>query len=392
VKPVEMRVPLFDLEYDERERAAVARVLDSKWLTMGDETAAFEEAFARAQGAKHAIAVSNATAALHMAVRALGIGPGDEVIVPDLTFIATAHAAVFEGAMPVLADCTSENDLTISPTDIERKMTPRTKAIIPMHYGGYPCDMGAIMSIADEHGIAVIEDAAHAPGATWEGRGLGTVGAAGCFSFFSNKNLSVGEGGMITTEDDELARRFRLIRSHGMTAQTLDRHKGHAWGYDIAEVGWNYRMTEIEAALGIVQLEKLCEGNRLRGQWVTLYRRLIAADLPGVTVPFSGFDEGEWSFAGTSAYHLMEVLLPEGASQRAVADAMRAAGVATSVHYRPIHTFTSSHLTTAPAEGLEVVKSIQHRLLTLPLYPGMGEDAVEYVVEALRDALARKVD
>ena len=208
-----MRVPLFDLEYDDRERRAVLDVLDSKWLTMGERTEEFERAFADAQGAAHAIAVSSATAALHLAVRAAGVGPGDEVVVPDLTFVATAHAAVFQGAVPVLADCPSENDLTISPDDIEAKITPRTKAIVPMHYARYPCDMGAIMRLAEERGIAVIEDAAHAPGATWEGRGLGTIGVAGCFSFFSNKNLSVGEGGMFTTEDADLARRFRLTRS-----------------------------------------------------------------------------------------------------------------------------------------------------------------------------------
>ena len=192
---------------------------------------------------------------------------------------------------------------------------------------------------------------------------------------------------MVTTEDEELDRRFRLMRSHGMTAQTLDRHKGHAWDYDIAEVGWNYRMTEIEAALGMVQLEKLAANNEARRRWTVLYKELLAEVLPEVRVPFAGFETGGWHFAGTSAYHLMTVLLPAGASQRAVADRLRDAGVGTSVHYRPIHTFTSSHLTTAPADGLEVVRSVQDRLLTLPLYPGMGEDSVRYVVEALGAAL-----
>lgn len=384
---MQWRVPLFDLEYDERERQAVLDVLESRWLTMGDRTKEFERLFAEKQGVKYALAVSNATAALHMAVRATGAGPGDEVIVPDLTFVATAHAAVFEGATPVLADCVSENDLTISPADIERKITERTKAVIPMHYGGYPCRMDEIRAIAEKAGIAVIEDAAHAPGATYEGRGVGGLGIAGCFSFFSNKNLSVGEGGMITTEDEELYQRFQLMRSHGMTAQTLERHKGHAWGYDIAEVGWNYRMTEMEAALGIVQLDKLAENNAARKRWVALYREIIAEQIPHVAIPFAGFDTGDWAFSGTSAYHLMTVLLPAGASQRAVAEAMRDKGIGTSVHYRPIHTFTSSHLVTAPAQGLEVVEAIQSRLLTLPLYPGMGEDGVRAVVEALQEAL-----
>jgi dTDP-4-amino-4,6-dideoxygalactose transaminase len=255
-----------------------------------------------------------------------------------------------------------------------------------MHYGGYPCDMDAIMAISEEHGLAVIEDAAHAPGATWEGRALGTIGQSGCFSFFSNKNLSVGEGGMLVTDDDELAARFRLMRSHGMTAQTLDRHKGHAWGYDVAEVGWNYRMTEIEAALGLVQLEKLDENNALRGRWAQLYKELITAELPEVHPCFLGFETGEWPYAGTSSYHLMEVLLPEGASQRQTAEQLREKGVATSVHYRPLHTFTGAHLD-HPHEHLNVVEAVQDRLLTLPLYPGMGEDAVRYACNTLKEAL-----
>jgi dTDP-4-amino-4,6-dideoxygalactose transaminase len=384
---VGIRVPLFDLEYDERERDAVLAVLDSKWLTMGERTAEFEERFAAACGAPYARAVANCTAALHLAVRALGIGPGDEVIVPDLTFVATANAVLYEGATPVLADAAGANDLTIDPGDIRRKITPRTKAIVVMHYAGYPCRMGEIMEIAQQHDLRVIEDCAHAPGASWEDRPLGTIGAVGCFSFFSNKNLSTGEGGMLVTSDPEIAEQVRLLRSHCMTAQTLDRHKGHAWGYDVVGLGYNYRLTEIEAALGIVQLDKLTANNDARRRWVARYRELLAG-VPDLEVPFAGFEDGEMAQHGESAYHLMEVLLPEGASQHATAERLAAAGIQTSVHYRPLHTFSSPGLSAAPAQGLDALERIAPRLLTLPLYPGMGEDAVDYVVEALGAALS----
>ncbi|HEY3316901.1 MAG TPA: DegT/DnrJ/EryC1/StrS family aminotransferase [Coriobacteriia bacterium] len=383
---MEIRVPLFDLDYDEREEEAVLAVLRSKWLTMGDRTAEFEERFAASAGSPHAVAVANCTAALHLAVRVLGIGPGDEVIVPDLTFVATANCVLYEGAVPVLADVVGFNDLTLDPAEVRRKITPRTKAVIVMHYAGFPCRMDEVTGIAREHGLAVIEDCAHAPGGTFGKRALGTIGDVGCFSFFSNKNLSTGEGGMLTCADPDVAGRLRLLRSHCMTAQTLDRHKGHAWGYDVVDVGYNYRLTEIEAALGIVQLAKLPEANAARRRWVERYRDRLA-EIPGVVVPFAGFEAGEMPQRGKSAYHLMEILLPEGASQQTVAEKLAERGVQTSVHYRPLHTFSSPKLANAPAEGLEKLDAIAPRLLTLPLYPTMGEERVDYVCEALAEAV-----
>jgi len=214
-------VPLSDVKFGIEEINAVTAVLESGWLTMGAVTAEFEKEFAAYTGAKHALAVSNATVALHMACLGLDIGSGDEVIVPSLTFVATANAVRYTGATPVFADITSENNLTISLASIERALTPRTKAVIVMHYGGYACDMPAILAWAEERGLPVIEDAAHAAGSFLDGRHLGTWGKTGCFSFFSNKNLSTGEGGMIVTDDDALAERFRLLRSHGMTSLTV---------------------------------------------------------------------------------------------------------------------------------------------------------------------------
>ncbi|HZU87361.1 MAG TPA: DegT/DnrJ/EryC1/StrS family aminotransferase, partial [Anaerolineaceae bacterium] len=217
---MEWRVPLADLDYGLEEEEAVLGVLRSRWLTMGGVTQEFEAQFARLTGSRHAFAVSNATQALHLACLALGIGPDDEVIVPSLTFVATANAVLYTGAEVRFADILGPDELTIDPASIEQAITPRTKAIIVMHYAGYPCRMREITALAEKHGLAVIEDAAHAPGASLDGKVLGTWGSLGCFSFFSNKNLSTGEGGMVTTDSDELAEHVRLQRSHGMTSLT----------------------------------------------------------------------------------------------------------------------------------------------------------------------------
>ena len=265
---MDWQVPLSDIDLGDAEIEAVEKVLRSRWLSMGPVTQQFEAAFAAMCGAKHAFAVSNGTTALHLAYAALGLGPGDEVIVPALTFVATANAIRYTGATPVFADVTSLDDLTISPADIAAKITPRTRAIAVMHYGGYLCDMDAILALAGQHGLAVVEDACHAPGATYDGRGAGTLGDVGCFSFFANKNIAIGEGGMVTTNRDDLAERIRLLRSHGMTTLTWDRHRGHAASYDVVATGFNYRLDEIHSALGLAQLGKLLENNRRRADLV----------------------------------------------------------------------------------------------------------------------------
>ena len=206
------KYPLSDIDIDKREIEAVKEVLCLKWLTMGEVTQKFEDEFQKFIGVKHAIAVTNCTAALHLALKGLGIGHGDEVIVPSLTFVATSNAILYVDAKPVFADITSLDNWNISPEDIEKKISSRTKAIIVMHYGGYPCDMDSINYIAEKHNLFVIEDAAHAPGAEYNGKKCGSLSDVGCFSFFSNKNMTTGEGGMITTDDDALANKIRLMR------------------------------------------------------------------------------------------------------------------------------------------------------------------------------------
>lgn len=377
---MQINIPLADLEYDAAEEQAALEVLRSRWLTMGAVTQEFESAFAQLLGVKHALAVSNGTHALHLACLALGIGPGDEVIAPALTFVATANAVLYTGAEVRFADIISRSELTISPAAIESLITPRTRAIMVMHYGGYPCRMPAILDIARRHKLAVIEDAAHAPGASLQGRALGTWGDAGCFSFFSNKNLATGEGGMLVTNRDDLAERVRLLRSHGMTTLTWDRHRGHAFSYDVVALGNNYRIDEIRAALGLAQLDKLAANNARRAALTRHYRqKLQELALPGVEIPFA-------AAAGQPAYHLLPLLLPPGADRQQVMQHLRAAGIQTSIHYPPIHHF-SYYRQHYPAVVLPETEAAAAAELTLPLYPSLPVESVNEVLLSLQQAL-----
>ena len=270
------RVPLFKPDLDDRERKAVEEVLRDGWLSMGERTDAFERGFADSLGhGAGAVTVSNGTAALHLALLALGIGPGDEVIVPSLTFIADLNVVRMVGARPVLADCTSLQDWNMDPSDIRRRIGARTRAVMIVHYAGFPCDMDAICKTCREARIALIEDCAHAVGAGYQGKQCGTFGEVGCFSFFANKNLAVGEGGMLVSTREEILHSARLLRSHGMTSLSLDRYNGRSFSYDVTMPGLNYRMDEIRSAIGIVQLEKLRGGNDRRAEIWNLYRRLL---------------------------------------------------------------------------------------------------------------------
>lgn len=378
------KIPLSDLYFGPEEAEAARSVVASGWLTMGERTQAFERALGEAFGATGVLALTNCTAALHLAYLAVGVGPGDEVICPSLTFVATANAALTAGADVVLADVLGPHDLTIEPADIERKITPRTKAIAVVHYAGYPCDMDAILAIAEKHRIAVIEDAAHAPLATYKGRGLGTIGDVGCYSFFSNKNLSTGEGGAIVARTEELQKKLKLMRSHGMTTLTLDRHKGHAFSYDVVLAGQNYRIDEIRSAIGLVQLGRLAEGNRMRRAVVERYHDKLAQD-GRFGLPFQGFAA---KGIGESAYHIMPVLLPEGTPREAMMAAMKARGIQTSVHYPPIHAF-SFHGDTPRVrrDNLPKTDALAPRELTLPLFPRMTEAQVDEVCASLAASL-----
>ncbi len=374
---MEWRVPLADVKLGIEEENAVLEVLRSGWLTMGEVTQAFEHELAAYVGAKHAFAVNNATAALHLACLAVGLGEGDEAIVPSLTFVATANAVRYTGAEAVFADIESEDWLCISPRAIEEKITGRTKAIVVMHYAGFACDMHEILRIADKYGLAVIEDAAHAIGASLDGKALGTWGDVGCYSFFGNKNMTTAEGGLLVTDDDRLAEKVRILRSHGMTTLTWDRFKGHASTYDVVDLGYNYRIDEIRAAIGREQLKKLPAGNARREVLVGRYRQALREKAPSLGLPFS-------EKRGVSSQHIFPVLLPEGVDREAFREAMKRDGIQTSFHYPPVHQFA---IYRQDGEELWMTENVARRQVTLPLFPGMTEEQQDWVVESVVKAL-----
>jgi dTDP-4-amino-4,6-dideoxygalactose transaminase len=375
------RVPLADIDFGPEEEAAVLEVLRSRWLSMGGITQQFQQEFAAFIGAKHCLAVANGTAALHLACLASGLGPGDEVILPSLTFVATANAVRYTGAVPVFADIESLDWLTISPRAIEACITERTRAILVMHYAGFACNMPAILDIAKSHHLKVIEDSAHAIGSKLDGRMLGTWGSIGCYSFFSNKNMTTGEGGMLATDDDDLAERLRILRSHGMTSLSWDRHQGRVSTYDVVDLGYNYRIDEMRSALGRVQLKKLSSGNQRRKQLTALYNELLAELAPDLQVPFR-------EARGEPCYHIMPVLLPAGADRFQFMEGMKAEGVQTSIHYPPIHRFHIYQQDGFRSRNpLTLTEEAADREVTLPLYPTMQNEQVECVARAAQHVL-----
>jgi dTDP-4-amino-4,6-dideoxygalactose transaminase len=373
-------VPLSDVVGDAELVTAAAEAVRSGWWSAGPEVARLEERFAETTGAQHAIALSNGTAALHVALLAVGAGPGTEVITPSLTFVAAANAARHTGATPVFCDILGPHDLNLDPADFEAAITPRTKAIVALHYGGFPCDIDSVLDVAARHGVAVIEDAAHAVGATSGGRACGTFGSLGCFSFFSNKNLPIGEGGMIVTDDDDLAARVRLLRSHGMTTLTWDRHRGHASTYDVLLPGFNYRLDEIRASMALVQLGRLAAANARRARLADEYfSRLDGTS--GLRVSFAEREDRQ-----TAAHHLAVVVLPPGIDRDELRETLTEAGIQTSVHYPPIHRFAAyAGLGNRP---LPRTDAIADRILTLPLYPGLSDELLELVADRLVEAVS----
>ena len=378
------KVPLADVEIDAEEINAVTNVLRSRWLSMGPVTAEFEGRFREYIGVKHAFAVANCTAALHLAHMALGAKPGDRIICPSLTFVATANAIRYTGATPVFADITSADDLNNSPAAIERSIDESTKGICVLHYAGYPCDMPRILEIAKRHNLYVVEDAAHAVGAAaWmpnaEGsspalRKCGSLGDIGCFSFFANKNMTTGEGGMVTTNDDELAGRIKLLRAHGMTSLTWDREKGHSVGYDVLALGYNYRIDELRAAIGLVQLGKLEQNNRRRAAVAQIYRDAFY-DVADVSVPFGNTNN-------VTAHHIFPILLKTPEARSGFIQFMRDREIQTSIHYRPVHTF--SNYRSHEAASLPVTDDVAARIVTLPLYASMTSEQVGYVIDSVK--------
>ena len=372
------RVQLHKINYDEREYQAVREVLDSGWLTISQKTYDFEAAFSKFLGYDtQCLAVSNCTAALHMALLVLGIGQGDEVITPALTFIADQNVTRMVGAKNVLADITSMEDWSMDGEDIEARITSKTKAVMIVHYAGYACDMERVAAVCKERNLPLIEDCAHTPGADYKGRPLGTFGDIAAFSFFGNKNIAVGEGGMVVTRNPELSAKLKNLRSHGMTVQSFDRFKGRASSYDVESPGLNYRIHEIASALGLVQLRKLEEANNKRKELTEHYFRRLD-DVPSIAIPYRRFSRGKPN------YHIMPVLLSDSVDRNAVIESMKQDGVQTSIHYPAIRLFTAYRDMVNQTPKAEYVSAHE---LTLPIYPTMTHEEVDIVCDALMKSL-----
>ena len=377
--PIQWKVQLFKLNYDEREYTAVMDTLKSGWITMGQRTIDFEEAYAKELGeGTQCLAVANGTAALHIAVLACGVTPGDEVIVPSLTFISDLNVVSVSGAKVVISDVSSFSDWTMDPADIEAKITPKTKAVMIVHYAGYACDIDAIVDICKRHNLKLIEDCAHANGGTYKGRKLGTFGDISAWSFFSNKNLAVGEGGMVATRDPALYKTCKNLRSHGMTVASFDKMKGRAATYDVLEPGFNYRIDEVRASLGLVQLAKLPEANASRTARVARYFARLDRMQDYLSVPFRHFDRG------TPTYHIMPILLHENIDRAKLIDLMKEDGIQTSIHYPSIQSFTAYKDRVGPTPKSQFIS--EHEL-TLPLYPTMTDEEVDLVCDSLEKNL-----
>src|SRR6202140_5399633 len=360
------------------EKAALVAVIDSGWVTMGDRVQEFEQAFARLHQAEESVAVSSCTAALHLILHALGIGPGDEVLVPSLTFVATANSVLYVGARPVFVDIESPQAPLMSLEDAEAKCTARTKAVIVVHFGGYLAHRDAWQSFARRKGLLLIEDAAHAPGLP----AAGTFGEAAAFSFYGNKNMTTAEGGAVIARSRSLRETIRRARSHGMTSGTRQRLDSRSPDYDVTILGFNYRMDELRAAVGLAQLKRLPEWNDIRRRLSLHYRQLIAAHCPSVMVPFSD----PWP----SAHHLMPVVLPTAINRQAVIDRLRKRGIQTTVHYPPAHRLTLYN-DLYPDSHLPQTEEFARRELTLPLHPRMTPETVELVVNSLAAALGAEL-
>lgn len=372
------KIPLFNLNYDKKEESAVVKTFRSKWISTGPKTEQLENKFSRYLEVKHAVAVTNCTAALHLALKILGIKKGDEVIVPSLTFVATVNAIRYVDATPVFADITSYEDFSIDPSDIVRKINSKTKAIIVMHYGGFPCDMDTIMKISNKYKLFVIEDAAHAPGSEFKKNKLGAIGDIGCFSFFSNKNISCAEGGMLATDNALYAKKALLLRSHGMTSLSYSRSRGHATKYDVREFGFNYRLDDIRSTLALIQLKKLKKDLKKRGQIRKMYLECLGGS-EKIILPYKKNKHQ------TSNY-IFPILLKD--SDHKKRDQLRKklaqVGIETSVHYPSVHKF---NMYKNFGYSLPKAEYVSDNEITLPLFYSLTSKNVRSIAKSLIGAV-----
>lgn len=417
-------IPYGKQSIDEDDIQAVIEVLKSDWLTTGPKVEEFEQAVANFVGAKYAVAVSSGTAALHAAMFGIGIGPGDEVIVPPITFAATANCVVYQGGTPVFADVDPET-LLIDPREVQKKITPRTKAIIAVDYAGQPCGYDELLSISKNHNIPLIADSCHALGALYKGRPVGSIADLTVFSFHPVKHITTGEGGMITTNNEEYAKRMRIFRNHGITTDHRQREQQGSWFYEMVELGYNYRITDFQCALGISQLGKLPQWLKRRWEISARYDDELSKipgikplflrtdvlpamksyDLSPFPLPFSPSSSCSSSVSpspssilrppsslpSTHAYHLYVVRIEKekaGITRDEIFKKLRAAGIGVNVHYIPVHLHPFYRKKFGTYPGLcPQAESAYEQLVSLPIYSGLSNEKVAYIIEKLKELI-----
>lgn len=372
------QIPLFDLNFDEREANAAYDTIRSGWISTGPKCAELEQMFVEIFDVGYAVSVTNCTDALFLCCKVCGIGSGDEVIVPSLTFAASANCIRYAGGTPVFADIVGPEHINIDPDDIRKKITPKTKAIVVVDMAGFPAKMDEILEIAQEHNLKVIEDSCHGPLSEYHGKKLGTIGDCAAFSFFSNKNISTGEGGMFLTNNKEMADRARLLRSHGMTTMSYQRASGHATNYDIVELGYNFRLDDIRASIAIEQLKKLPGDLEKRAEVRQRYLERFK-EVSDVVIPFA--DNHEFV-----SNYIMPTVMTKGTHEERdrVRNYMHEKGVQTSVHYPAIHRFTIYRDYKAILPQTEFVTDHE---ITLPMYARLTMDQVDFIVDTYKEAL-----
>jgi dTDP-4-amino-4,6-dideoxygalactose transaminase len=371
---MEYKIPLFDLNFGEEEIQAVTETIRSKWISTGPKCEELEQLFVEMLNVKYAVSLSNCTDALHLACITCNLGPGDEVLCPSLTFAASVNCIRYVGATPVFCDIVGPEHINIDPEDIKRKITSKTKAIIVVHMAGFPAKMDEIMKIAKDNNLKVIEDACHGPLSEYKGKKIGTIGDAGTFSFFSNKNISTGEGGMLVTNNEETAKRVRLLRSHGMTTMSYQRAKGHATAYDILELGYNFRMDDIRASIGCVQMKKLHNDLEKRIHIRAKYIEELSK-IKGIIIPFA---DNKYF---VSNYIMPIVLINSTKEYRdEVRNKIYEAGIQTSNHYPAIHKFSIYQNYEAKLPQTEYVADNE---ITLPMYAALSDTQIKVITNIL---------
>lgn len=360
---------------DEDDIAAVVETLRSDWLTTGPKVTAFEEAVSKFSGAGYGVAVNSGTAALHAAMDAIGVGAGDEVIVPSMTFAATANCVVYQGGVPVFADVDVDT-LLLDPADVERKITPKTKAIIAVDYAGHPCDYDMLRAICEKHKLRLVADACHAIGGEYRGRKVGTLADCTVFSFHPVKHITTGEGGMVVTGDATLAEKMRRFRNHGIRTDHRQREEQGTWHYEMADLGYNLRISDFQCALGLSQLRKLSGFLARRRKIARQYEQAFSALGPVEPLAVAGDVKHAW--------HLYVVRLADGAVRKKVFGQLRKSGIGANVHYIPVHLHPYYRERFDCHEGLcPVAEAAYERILSLPIWPGMDEGHVERVVREI---------